>query len=93
MDLPRDPGPLGERGRMCLGRMRAAGLRQRPLSLLGPEQVGVARQAERPQADPGERITDRWVEAMVSTRRSVRRPPGLDPVSSRRPARWKGLAT
>ena len=56
MDFPGDARPFGQGGRLVLGRVRAAGLLQGRLGLLGPEQVSAAGQAERPQADERRRV-------------------------------------
>ena len=36
VDVTGDPGPLGQRGRLRLGLVRPAGLREHALGLLGP---------------------------------------------------------
>jgi hypothetical protein len=46
VDLPGDPGALGEGGGMGLGLARPACLRERPLGFFCSEQIGVTRQAQ-----------------------------------------------
>ena len=58
MNLPGHPGPFGKRGGLGLGVTGPAGLREHPLGLFGAEQVGVARQSQRPEADVRQRIAE-----------------------------------